>query len=80
MVRDDGIGFDTRLGHGHSHVGMKIMRERAGGIGAQVEIISGPGQGTTATLTLPTHPVSKSSTGAITGLELESLAGLTQAP
>ena len=57
MVRDDGVGFDASLGHGQSHVGMKIMRERAGGIGAQVEIISRPGQGTTATLTLPTHPV-----------------------
>jgi len=80
MVRDDGIGFDTGHGNGPSHVGLKIMRERAGGIGAQVEIISGPGQGTTATLTLPTHPVSKSSSGAITGLELESLAGLMRAP
>ena len=76
MVRDDGIGFDARQGHGPSHVGMKIMRERAGGIGAQVDIISTPGQGTTASLTLPTHPVSKSSGAAITGLELDSLAGL----
>ena len=76
MVRDDGIGFDARQGHGSSHVGMKIMRERASGIGAQVEIISKPGQGTTASLTLPTHPVAKSSGAAITGLELESLAGL----
>ena len=76
MVRDDGIGFDARQGHGPSHVGIKIMRERAGGIGAQVDIISTPGQGTTASLTLPTHPVSKSSGAAITGLELDSLAGL----
>lgn len=76
MVRDDGIGFDARQGRGTSHVGMKIMRERADGIGAQVEIISKPGQGTTASLTLPTHPVSRSSGTAITGLELESLTGL----
>ena len=55
---------------------MKIMRERAGGIGAHVEIISRPGQGTIASLTLPTHPVSRSSGTAITGLELASLAGL----
>ena len=63
MVRDNGVGFDTGQGHGQSHVGMKIMRERAGGIGAEVEIVSGPGQGTTATLTLPTHPVSRGSSG-----------------
>ncbi|MBG6076687.1 sensor histidine kinase [Polaromonas sp. CG_9.11] len=75
-VRDDGIGFDSREGHGPTHVGMKIMRERADGIGAQVEIISKPGQGTTASLTLPAHPVAKSSGTAITGLALESLAGL----
>lgn len=76
MVRDNGIGFDTRLGHSQSHVGMKIMRERARGIGADVEIVSKPGQGTTATLTLPMHPVAKSSGVAITGLELDSLTGL----
>ena len=76
VVRDDGVGFDASLGHGQSHVGMKIMRERAGGIGAQVEIISRPGQGTTATLTLPTHPVARSNSVAMTGLELESFAGL----
>jgi two-component system nitrate/nitrite sensor histidine kinase NarX len=57
VVRDNGVGFDAGLGHGPSHVGMKIMRERASGIGAQVEVASTPGQGTTATLTLPTHPV-----------------------
>ncbi|MEO7159487.1 MAG: type IV pili methyl-accepting chemotaxis transducer N-terminal domain-containing protein [Polaromonas sp.] len=57
VVRDNGIGFDAGLSHGPSHVGMKIMRERASGIGAQVDVASLPGQGTTATLTLPTHPV-----------------------
>ena len=72
-VRDDGIGFDASQSQGQSHVGMKIMRERAGGIGAQVEVVSGPGLGTTATLTLPAHPVSRSRSTAITGLELESL-------
>jgi two-component system, NarL family, nitrate/nitrite sensor histidine kinase NarX len=75
MVRDDGVGFDPSQGHGQSHVGLRIMRERASGIGAEVEIISGPGQGTMAILTLPLHPVTKTGSAAITGLELESLAG-----
>jgi two-component system nitrate/nitrite sensor histidine kinase NarX len=75
VVRDNGVGFDINQPHGQSHVGMKIMRERAGGIGARVEIVSRPGEGTRATLTLPTHPVTGGGV-AITGLELESLAGL----
>ena len=77
MVRDDGIGFDTQEGRGPTHVGMKIMRERAEGIGAQVEITSKPGRGTTASLTLPLHPAVKSSATAFTGPALESVGGLT---
>lgn len=57
MVRDDGVGFEVTQGFSPSHVGIKIMRERAAGIGAQIDFTSGPGLGTTATLTLPTHPV-----------------------
>ncbi|MDB5929476.1 MAG: signal transduction histidine kinase, nitrate/nitrite-specific, NarQ [Polaromonas sp.] len=76
IVRDDGIGFDVREGIDSSHVGLKIMRERAGGIGADVQIISTPGQGTTATLTLPAHPMSRGGGAAMTGQELESLAAL----
>jgi len=57
-VRDNGIGFMTRTSHGESHVGMKIMRERAARIGAEVHIDSEIGTGTVVTLTLPAHPVS----------------------
>ena len=57
MVRDNGQGFDTQRLHGDLHVGMKIMQERAGRIGATVLAVSQPGQGTTLTLTLPAHPV-----------------------
>ena len=57
VVRDDGIGFDAKNGQGPSHVGMTIMRERAAGIGAALEVASEPAQGTTVTLTLPPHPV-----------------------
>ena len=75
VVRDNGVGFDMNQAHGQSHVGMKIMRERAEGIGAEVQVISRPGGGTVATLTLPAHPVTGGGV-ATTGLELESLAGL----
>lgn len=74
-VRDDGVGFDTSRNLEQTHVGMKIMRERAGGIGAKVEIVSRPGGGTKATLTLPTHPCIGNGTPR-KGLEIESLAGL----
>jgi two-component system nitrate/nitrite sensor histidine kinase NarX len=37
-------------------VGIKIMSERAARIGAEVTVLSVPGQGATVTLTLPLHP------------------------
>ena len=55
-VSDNGAGFDTRKHPDESHVGLHIMRERAGRIGAVVEVVSRSGQGTTVTLTLPPHP------------------------
>ncbi|HSV70516.1 MAG TPA: type IV pili methyl-accepting chemotaxis transducer N-terminal domain-containing protein [Methylibium sp.] len=53
-VRDDGIGF----AHGdklsdETHVGLRIMRERALRIGATVEVRSAAGSGTCVALTLP---------------------------
>jgi len=60
VVRDNGNGFDTTQQRGPTHVGTKIMRERAERIGATVLIESCPGQGTTVTLTLPPNPVSAS--------------------
>jgi two-component system nitrate/nitrite sensor histidine kinase NarX len=53
-VRDDGRGFDTeRRAPDETHVGLRIMRERAEGIGATVEVASVPGAGTCVVLTLP---------------------------
>lgn len=53
-VRDDGLGF---AGEGpapdETHVGLRIMRERAQRIGATVEVASVPGAGTCVVLTLP---------------------------
>jgi two-component system nitrate/nitrite sensor histidine kinase NarX len=55
-VRDDGEGFDAaRQPAGETHVGMRIMSERAARIGARVMIDSVPGAGTCVTLTLPPH-------------------------
>jgi two-component system nitrate/nitrite sensor histidine kinase NarX len=62
-VRDNGVGFDTRTRHGETHVGMKIMRERAERIGGIVTLVSAPQQGTTVTLELPPHPVAGIPTG-----------------
>ncbi|MDZ4162375.1 MAG: type IV pili methyl-accepting chemotaxis transducer N-terminal domain-containing protein [Burkholderiales bacterium] len=56
-VIDNGQGFDTERQLGETHVGMKIMHERAARIGAQVSVTSTEGSGTTVTLTVPPHPV-----------------------
>lgn len=55
VVSDDGCGFDSGAAPdaAEAHIGLRIMRERAQRIGAQVEVRSQPGAGTTVTLTLP---------------------------
>ena len=53
-VRDDGQGFANEPDAGdETHVGLRIMRERASSIGAGVEVSSVPGSGTCVVLTLP---------------------------
>jgi two-component system nitrate/nitrite sensor histidine kinase NarX len=53
-VRDDGCGFEVDRSTGdETHVGLRIMRERAGHIGASVEVSSVPGSGTCVSLSLP---------------------------
>ncbi|MBN1954485.1 MAG: GAF domain-containing protein, partial [Anaerolineae bacterium] len=48
QVRDDGCGFDpARISQ--DRLGLAIMRERAGSIGARLEIATMPDQGTTVT-------------------------------
>jgi two-component system nitrate/nitrite sensor histidine kinase NarX len=69
VVRDNGSGFDTAQQRGETHVGTKIMRERADRIGATVQIESRSGQGTSVTLTLPRNPVTAVGTGTA-GLDL----------
>jgi nitrate/nitrite-specific signal transduction histidine kinase len=48
-VRDDGLGFDSNAITA-DHLGIAIMRERAGSIGASLKIESQPGQGTSVAL------------------------------
>ena len=56
-VRDDGRGFDVnRPNADETHVGLRIMRERAERVGATVEVASVPGSGTCVVLTLPQRP------------------------
>jgi two-component system nitrate/nitrite sensor histidine kinase NarX len=54
-VRDDGCGFITGATrtHDETHVGLRIMHERASRIGADVKINSVPGSGTCVVLMLP---------------------------
>jgi two-component system, NarL family, nitrate/nitrite sensor histidine kinase NarX len=52
-VADDGRGFDPVAHPGESHVGLRIMQERAAGIGAEVSVQSSVGGGTVVTLRLP---------------------------
>lgn len=53
-VRDDGRGFDLAAGApDDSHVGLRIMRERAAKVGAAVALESQPGRGTLVRISLP---------------------------
>ncbi len=56
-LRDDGQGFSAREGHvDETHVGLRIMAERAERLGAQFEVLSSPERGTSVVLTLPATP------------------------
>jgi len=53
-IRDNGAGFATAQdAHDESHVGLRIMRERAERIHAHLDIHSSPGRGSSVILTLP---------------------------
>jgi two-component system nitrate/nitrite sensor histidine kinase NarX len=53
-VQDDGRGFEADKPIGdETHVGLRIMQERAQRIGANVQVTSAPGQGCTVALELP---------------------------
>jgi len=53
-VRDDGVGFSSEDGRpDETHVGLRIMAERAERLGAGFQVLSTPGRGTSVVLTLP---------------------------
>jgi len=52
-IRDDGQGFANAAAPDETHVGMRIMSERAERIGAVLEVISSKGRGTSVILSLP---------------------------
>lgn len=55
-VRDDGRGFDMAMDSpDDSHVGLRIMRERAAKVGAAVALESQPGRGTLVRVSLPEY-------------------------
>ncbi|MFL5797471.1 MAG: sensor histidine kinase [Actinomycetota bacterium] len=53
QVRDDGIGFDTSAPGPEGHFGLAMMSERAQVVGADFNMVSAPGEGTTVTVTFP---------------------------
>ena len=55
QIQDDGCGFDPPWAArgGDSHLGLRIMHERAGQIGGKLAVQSAPGAGTCVQLDLP---------------------------
>ena len=55
-VRDDGVGFNVDNDQlDETHVGLRIMKERAQRLGADLDIISAPDRGSSVILTLQAH-------------------------
>jgi len=52
-VKDNGIGFEAQEIHNRSEYGLKGMKERAEIIGADIQIVSHLGEGTTVQIRLP---------------------------
>jgi two-component system, NarL family, nitrate/nitrite sensor histidine kinase NarX len=60
-VQDDGQGFEAGTpSHDETHVGLRIMEERAQRIGAKVRVESAPGRGCSVVLELPAVPAQAS--------------------
>ncbi len=74
MVSDNGQGFELEQtpGKEEGHFGLGIMRERAGLIGARLEVRSAPGKGTQVLVYIP-HAPSPASSLQVEGVELSSL-------
>ena len=46
LIEDDGQGFDAGLSQPNTQHGLRLMRERAGLFGAELQVTSAPGKGT----------------------------------
>ena len=59
-VHDEGRGFDPAsfATPNGLHFGLRGMRERAGGLGGKLEIVTAPGQGTSVIVLLPPEKAS----------------------
>jgi PAS domain S-box-containing protein len=64
-LSDDGRGFD--VSHASTGHGLMSMRERTEGLGGRVEVISGPGKGTTLTFSIPLGDQRQSSSAIAAG-------------
>lgn len=65
-VEDDGVGFDPYQKHadGRTHIGIDNVRQRLRQIGGDLTVVSRPGEGTTASLTLPKGGITDENSGA----------------
>ncbi len=63
LIRDDGVGFESRHGVERGHYGLASMRARARRLGGSLGVAGGPGRGTTVTAWLPLVPGSPAETG-----------------
>ena len=65
-IRDNGAGFvNGPRTDDETHVGLRIMQERADRISANLEILSMPQRGTSVVLTLPPAPVAAQAAAAV---------------
>ncbi len=69
-IQDNGIGFSFDNDQlDETHVGLRIMKERAQRINANLDVVSSPGQGSHIILTLPPHaqPMAPAATSEVKG-------------
>ena len=57
FISDNGSGFNPKTDKGKKSLGLVMMRERATSIGATLQIISEPYQGTSILLSVPIKPI-----------------------
>jgi two-component system NarL family sensor kinase len=74
-ISDDGVGFEPTQAAGSMSYGLQGMHERAGLIGAQLELRSRRGEGSTVIVTIPRHDRSASDAADAGVLSLEGSPG-----